>query len=108
MGPLVLRLLCRGRGLTKYDVIKVGEEDATTRYLSENELRFVVPALPSGLDYPVKLSGGAHGALDIGNFRIDESRLGVSPNSLEIQSGDTATLLLKLIMKHPLAVLQSM
>ena len=63
----------QGRGLTKYDVIKVGEEDATTRYLSENELRFVVPALPSGLDYPVKLSGGAHGALDIGNFRIDES-----------------------------------
>ena len=82
-------------------MIKVGELDASTRYLSENELRFVVPALPSGLDYPVKLSGGAHGALDIGNFRVDESRLGVSPSSLEIQSGDTATLLFKIDHEAP-------
>ena len=100
-GPVGAEIAVQGRGLTKYDVIKVGEEDATTRYLSENELRFVVPALPSGLDYPVKLSGGAHGALDIGNFRIDESRLGVSPNSLEIQSGDTATLLFKIDYEAP-------
>jgi hypothetical protein len=100
-GPVGAEIAVQGRGLTKYDVIKVGEQDATTRYLSENELRFVVPALPSGLDYPVKLSGGAHGALDIGNFRIDESRLSVSPNSLEIQSGDTATLLFKIDYEAP-------
>lgn len=100
-GPVGAEIAVQGRGLTKYDVIKVAEEDATTRYLSENELRFVVPALPSGLDYPVKLSGGAHGALDIGNFRIDESRLGVSPNALEIQSGDTATLLFKIDYEAP-------
>ena len=62
---------------------------------------FVVPALPSGIDYPVKLSGGAHGALDIGNFRVDESRLKVSPSSLEIQSGDTATLLFKIDYEAP-------
>ena len=45
--------------------------------------------------------GGAHGALDLGNFRVDESRLGVSPNSLEIQSGDTATLLFKIDYQAP-------
>ena len=56
-GPVGAEIAVQGRGLTKYDVIKVGEQDASTRYLSENELRFVVPALPSGLDYPVKLSG---------------------------------------------------
>ena len=100
-GPVGAEIAVQGRGLTKYDVIKVGEQDATTRYLSENELRFVVPALPSGLDYPIKLSGGAHGALDIGDFRIDESRLGVSPNSLEIQTGDTATLLFKIDYEAP-------
>ena len=100
-GPVGAEIAVQGRGLTKYDVIKVGEQDATTRYLSENELRFIVPALPSGLDYPVKLSGGAHGALDIGNFRIDESRLGVSPSSIEIQSGDTATLLFKIDYEAP-------
>lgn len=100
-GPVGAEIAVQGRGLTKYDTIKVGEQDATTRYLSENELRFVVPALPSGLDYPVKLVGGAHGALDLGNFRVDESRLGVSPNSLEIQSGDTATLLFKIDYQAP-------
>lgn len=100
-GPVGAEIAVQGRGLTKYDVIKVGEQDATTRFLSENELRFVVPALPSGLDYPVKLSGGAYGALDVGNFRVDESRLGVSPSSLEIQSGDTATLLFKIDFQAP-------
>jgi hypothetical protein len=100
-GPVGAEIAVQGRGLTKYDVIQVGENDTTTRYLSENELRFVVPALPSGLDYTVKLVGGAHGALEIGNFRIDESRLGVSPNSLEIQSGDSATLLFKIDYEAP-------
>ncbi len=100
-GPVGAEIAVQGRGLTKYDLIQVGEQDATTRYLSENELRFVVPALPSGLDYPVKLVGGAHGALDVGNFRIDESRLGVSPNVLDIQSGDSATLLFKIDHEAP-------
>ena len=39
---------------------------------------------PSGIDYPVQLIGGPHGALDIGNFRIDESRIGVVPSSLKL------------------------
>ena len=42
--------------------------------------------------------GGPHGALDIGNFRIDESRIGVVPSSLEINSGDSATLLFKMYL----------
>jgi len=100
-GPVGAEIAVQGRGLTKYDIITVSDQNASTKYLSENELRFVVPALPSGLDYPVKLSGGAHGALNIGNFRIDESRLEVSPNSLEIQSGDTATLLFKIDYAAP-------
>ena len=100
-GPVGAEIAVQGRGLTKYDVIKVGEQDATTRYLSENELRFVVPALPSGLDYPIKLSGGAHGALDIGNFRIDESRLGVSPIPLRYKPVILQPCFLKLITKHP-------
>ncbi len=100
-GPVGAEIPVQGRGLTKYDVIKVGEEDASTRYLSENELRFLVPALPAGLDYPVKLIGGAHGALEIGNFRIDESKLGVVPASLELQSGDSATLLFKIDFEAP-------
>ena len=37
-GPVGAEIAVQGRGLTKYDAIKVGEQDATTRYLSENEL----------------------------------------------------------------------
>lgn len=95
-GPVGVEIAVQGRGFTKYDSITLGGEETTTRFLSENELRFTIPALPAGIDYPVQLIGGPHGALDIGNFRIDESQLGVVPTSLEIQSGDSATLLFKI------------
>ena len=100
-GPVGVEIAVQGRGLTKYDSITFGGEKAQTRYLSENELRFTVPALPSGVDYPVQLIGGPHGALDIGNFRVDQSSLGVVPSSLEIASGDSSTLLFKIDYDAP-------
>ncbi len=100
-GPVGVEIAVQGRGMTKYDSITLGGSKATTRFLSENELCFTVPALPSGIDYPVQLIGGPHGALDIGNFRIDESVLGVVPSSLEIKSGDSATLLFKIDFEAP-------
>jgi hypothetical protein len=100
-GPVGVEIAVQGRGLTKYDSITLGGNKTTTRYLSENELRFTIPALPSGIDYPVQLIGGPHGALNIGNFRIDESVLGVVPSSLEIKSGDSATLLFKIDFDAP-------
>ena len=100
-GPVGVEIAVQGRGLTKYDSISFGGEKAQTRFLSENELRFTIPALPSGVDYPVQLIGGPHGALDIGNFRIDQSPLGVVPSSLEIASGDSATLLFKIDYDAP-------
>ena len=100
-GPVGVEIAVQGRGLTKYDSILIGGEEASTRYLSENELRFTTPALPAGIDYPVQLIGGPHGALDIGNFRIDASSIGVSPSSLEIKSGDSSTLLFKIDYEAP-------
>jgi hypothetical protein len=100
-GPVGSEIAVQGRGLTKYDKIVLGELDTTTRYLSENELRFIVPSLPAGLDYTAKLVGGAQGAFEIGQFRIDESKIGVVPSSLEIQSGDSATLLFKIDYEAP-------
>ena len=100
-GPVGVEIAVQGRGLTKYDSITFGGEKTQTRYLSENELRFTVPALASGIDYPVQLIGGPHGALDIGNFRIDQSPLGVVPSSLEIASGDSSTLLFKIDYDAP-------
>ncbi len=100
-GPVGVEIAVQGRGFTKYDSITMGEKETPTRYLSENELRFTIPALPSGIDYPVQLIGGPHGALDIGNFRIDESVLSVIPSSLEMKSGDTSTLLFKIDYEAP-------
>jgi hypothetical protein len=100
-GPVGVEIAVQGRGFTKYDSITIGEKKAQTRFLSENELRFIVPALPSGIDYPVQLIGGPHGALDIGDFRIDESLIGVVPASLEIASGDSSTLLFKIDYDAP-------
>ena len=100
-GPVGVEIAVQGRGFTKYDSITMGEKETTTRYLSENELRFTIPPLPSGIDYAVQLIGGPHGALDIGNFRIDESILAVIPTSLEIKSGDTNTLLFKIDYEAP-------
>jgi hypothetical protein len=100
-GPVGVEIAVQGRGFTKYDSITIGEKETSTRYLSENELRFTIPSLPSGIDYAVQLIGGPHGALDIGNFRIDESILEVIPKSLEIKSGDTNTLLFKIDYEAP-------
>ena len=100
-GPVGVEIAVQGRGFTKYDSITFGDKKTQTRYLSENELRFTIPALPDGVDYPVQLIGGPHGALDIGNFRIDKSPLGVVPSSLEIASGDSATLLFKIDYDAP-------
>ena len=74
----------------------MGGKETQTRYLSENELRFIIPSLPDGIDYPVQLIGGPHGALDIGNFRVDVSSLEVTPDSIEIASGSSTTLLFKI------------
>ena len=60
-GPVGVEIAVQGRGLTKYDSITIGGEKASTRYLSENELRFTVPSLPADLDYSVQLIGGPHG-----------------------------------------------
>lgn len=105
-GPVGVEIAVQGRGLTKYDSITFGDKKTQTRYLSENELRFTVPSLPSGIDYQVQLIGGPHGALDIGNFRIDKSPLGVVPSSLEIASGDSANLLFKIDYEAPIGGLE--
>ena len=99
--PVGAEIAVQGRGFTRHDKVRFGGSQAQTKYLSANELRFVVPALPSGVDYPVKLIGGPHGGLDIGNFRIDESSLSVTPQRIEIASGGKDVLLFKIDFVAP-------
>ena len=83
-GPVGAEIAVQGMGFTKYDSIQLEGKETKTNYLSENELRFILPPLPSGVDYPVQLIGGPHGALDIGNFRVDECTF-----SKSIQTGNS-------------------
>lgn len=98
--PISSKISVQGRGFTKYDQVKFGSEIADTKFLSENELQFIVPALPSGINYPLQLIGGA-GKLPIGDFRIDESEIRVDPNVIEVTSGDVVTLLFTIDFKAP-------
>jgi hypothetical protein len=95
------KIAVQGRGFTRHDNVRFGGQATQTKYLSENEIRFVVPALPAGVDYPVQLIGGPYGSLDVGDFRIDESSLSVSPQSIEISSGESEVLLFKIDFEAP-------
>lgn len=99
--PVGAEIAVQGRGFTRHDAIRFGGRPAVTKYLSENELRFTVPALPSGVDYPVQLVGGPAGGVDVGNFRIDESTLSVTPRRLELAPGETDVLLFKIDFDAP-------
>ena len=98
--PISSKISVQGRGFTKYDQVQFGSETAETKFLSENELQFIVPALPSGIDYPLQLIGGA-GKLPIGDFRIDESEMRVDPKSINVTSGDVVTVLFKIDFEAP-------
>ncbi len=99
--PVGSEIAVQGRGFTRHDNVRFGGQATQTKYLSENEIRFVVPALPAGVDYPVQLIGGPYGSLDVGDFRIDESSLSVSPQRIEISSGESDILLFKIDFEAP-------
>ncbi|MGE4551318.1 MAG: IPT/TIG domain-containing protein, partial [Opitutales bacterium] len=98
--PIGSKISVQGRGFTKYDKVQFGPESAVTQFLSENELQFTVPSLPSGIDYALVLEGGA-GKLPIGDFRIDESEIRVTPKAVEVSTGDVETLLFNIDFDAP-------
>ena len=97
--PVGRKISVQGRGFTKYDQVQFGPEIAITKLISENELQFVVPSLPSGVDYPLEVIGSSK--LPIGNFRIDESIMEVDPKILELDSGDIVQLLFAIDFEAP-------
>lgn len=89
--PIGTKIAVQGRGFTKYDKVEFGGVEAETKMVSVNELQFIVPALPSGVDYSLTLTGGA-GKLPIGDFRIDETSITVTPSKLDLRTGQVVTL----------------
>jgi hypothetical protein len=89
-----------GRGFSKFDSIVIGGVQAPTTYASSNALSFVVPALPANQDYAVELHSGQN-VFPIGLFHLDVSNLVVTPDSVDVASGDNTPLIIDMGQKAP-------
>ena len=80
-----------GKGFRDSDSIQFGGSNLETRFISENQLEFNVPAMEGGLDYQIALKT-ASGIIPISRFRIDYSELRSVPSRLVLLEGQTFTL----------------
>ena len=90
-GPVGARVSVLGRGFTAQDVVYFDNTPARTVFDSANSRSFFVPAVEPGRNYRVQVNGPA-GTQAVGTFRVDGSSLTVSPNSLNLRSGETQSL----------------
>ena len=90
-GPVGARISVMGRGFTANDTVSFEGTTTRTVFDSPNSISFFVPALESGRNYKVELSG-ANGTSPIGTFRIDPTALTVSPSALSLSRGQTQSI----------------
>jgi hypothetical protein len=90
-GPVGARISVLGRGFTAQDTVTFDGTTARTVYDSPNSISFFVPAVESGRNYKVELTG-ANGTSPIGTFRVDATALSVSPTELALTRGQTQSI----------------
>lgn len=89
-----------GRGFSQFDSVVIGGIEAPTTYESPNSLAFAVPPLAAGQDYEVDLHSGSN-VFPMGTFHVDVANLTVTPESVEVASGDSALLVINMGQKAP-------
>ncbi len=99
-GPVGTSITILGRGFDKADKVCVGGVIADTEYLSRSTLNFTVPPLASGKTYDVELLG-EKGEIWIGAFRVDSSKMGVSPESVKLAGGEIVTMIFNIGFTAP-------
>lgn len=99
-GPVGTVVPVLGRGFDKLDKIIIGETEADTEYLSRSTINFVVPPLKAGKAYDVKLVG-TDNEMWIGQFRVDSADMAVSPQAVDINSGDVINMIFGIGFKAP-------
>ncbi len=99
-GPVGSDISVVGRGFSQHDDIVMGGIQAETRYDSSNSLTFKVPPLRAGQAYPVELVSG-FGVIPVGFFQVDPSKLRVSPESVQLQSGERGMLVFAIEFEAP-------
>jgi len=80
-----------GKGFRDTDHIQFGGSTLETRYISDNQLVFNVPAKDGGKDYQVALETSG-GAIPIGKFRVDYSELRSMPSRVILLEGQSMTI----------------
>ncbi len=99
-GPVGASIGINGRGFSQNDQIFVGGTPASAQFYSANNMNFVVPSLPAGKTYDVKVRG-ERGEMTVGSFKIDPAMMSVTPASLMIKSGARATLIFSIPTAAP-------
>jgi hypothetical protein len=90
-GPVGARVSVLGRGFTPQDTLTFNGTAVRTVFESPNAISFFVPALDPNRNYQVALNG-ASGNSPVGTFRIDPSRVDVSPSALTLRTGERTSL----------------
>ena len=99
-GNVGSRISVLGKGFTQDDKILVGGVEARTGFISDTALNFLVPAVESGKTYDVELLS-TEGKVNIGKFRVDDAVMGISPSSLDLRSGEVASLTFNIGFRAP-------
>lgn len=99
-GPVGARVSILGRGFTAQDTVTFDGTPARTVYDSSNSLSFFVPAVETGRNYKVEISG-SNGVSAVGTFRVDSTSLTVSPSELSLVRGQSQPLTFTLANPAP-------
>ena len=89
-----------GKGFRAEDKILFDDQSIETRFLSNEQLEFDVPAFEGGKTYEVGLET-AGGVVAVGPFRIDYSELRSMPSRLVLLEGQTATIVFTIDKEAP-------
>lgn len=89
-----------GRGFNSQDKVKFGPVYADIRNITRNSINFIVPPLPANKTYDVEIETSA-GKSWIGQFKIDPSEISISPEKLNMQSGDVVNVVFYIGFRAP-------
>lgn len=89
-----------GKGFRDTDRIQFGGRSLETRFLSDNQLSFIVPAVAAGAEYPVAVETSG-GIIPIARFRVDFSELRAMPSRLRLNVGETVTVVFTIDQDAP-------
>ncbi len=99
-GNVGSKITLLGKGFSEDDIVLVGGVEAKTDFISDSTLNFTIPALESSKVYSVELAT-KDGKIKVGDFRIDDAIMMVSPNVLNLSSGQVAELTFNIGFRAP-------